>query len=306
VNKVTWGAINGKNDSAANLKAWIQALHDNLISAGLVQTADTGQLSISGISGVLSAGSYLAPLIYRFDDSLAGSSPVIIKLRPYAGNVGGSGSTLIGNVAISVGLGTDGAGNLVGANTGEFNFFNNAGGFAASIQSVETLSYAIHSEGRFGLCFGIGALQSPAPNSFCLAFLDIARTTGGIAITRNAEIYDSNLTIAPSVMRIRKGYLHSVFNGWRQDLCYWAGGSDAATSAGSVQMQRTYRTAPSLEPDPSIALYWLSGVTTGDQFDLSVDGVTRNYVALGGNTSLGVDPVTNTNVVGIALLWDDL
>ena len=303
MNKVTWGAINGKNDSAANLKAWIQALHDNLIASGLVQTADTGQLSISGISAVLSAGSYLAPLIYRFDDSLAGSSPVIIKLRPYAGHMGGGGP--FGNVAISIGTGTDGAGNLAGANTGEFNFFNNSGGFAASIQSVETLSYAIHSEGRFGLCFGVGALFSTA-NSFCNAFLDIARTTGGIAITRNAAAYDSTTTIAPSVRRIRKGYLHSVFNGWRQDLCYWAGGSDAATSAGSVQMQRTYRTAPILEPDPSIALYWLSGVTTGDQFDLSVDGVTRNYVALGGNTSLGVDPVTNTNVVGIALLWDDL
>lgn len=303
MNKVTWGAINGKNDSAANLKAWIQALHDNLIASGLVQTADTGQLSISGISAVLLSGSYLAPLIYRFDDSLAGSSPVIIKLRPYAGYMGGGGP--FGNVAISIGTGTDGAGNLAGANTGEFNFYNSGGGSAASIQSVETLSYAIHSEGRFGLCFGIGALSSTA-NSFCNAFLDIARTTGGIAITRNAAAYDSGGTIAPSAMRIRKGYLHSVFNGWRQDLCYWAGGSDAATSAGSVQMQRTYRTAPSLEPDPSIALYWLSGVTAGDQFDLSVDGVTRNYVALGGNTSLGVDPVTNTNVVGIALLWDDL
>lgn len=304
MNKVTWGAINGKNDSSANLKAWIQALHDNLIASGLVQTADTGQLSISGISATLSAGSYLDPLIYRFDDALAGSSPVIIKLRPYAGSMGGGGP--FGNVAISIGTGTDGAGNLAGANTGEFNFFNYSFGLVASIQSVETLSYAIHSEGRFGLCFGIGALQSSAPSSFCLAFLDIARTTGGIAITRNAEAYNSGVTIAPSAMRIRKGYLHSVFNGWRQDLCYWAGGSDAATSAGAVQMQRTYRTAPNLEPDPSIALYWLSGVATGDQFDLSVDGVTRNYVALGGNTSLGVDPVTNTNVVGIALLWDDL
>ena len=158
MNKVTWGAINGKNDSAANLKAWIQALHDNLIASGLVQTADTGQLSISGISATLSAGSYLAPLIYRFDDALAGSSPVIIKLRPYAGYFGTASPW--GNVAISIGTATDGAGGLTGPNTGEFNFYNSSVGTVATLATADTQSYAMHSEGRFALCLGVGAWRS--------------------------------------------------------------------------------------------------------------------------------------------------
>lgn len=303
MNKVTWGALNTKNDTAANLKAWIQALHDNLLAAGLVQTADTGQLSISGISAVLSAGSYLAPLIYRFDDSLAGSSPVIIKLRPYAGYF--STDPPRGNVAISVGTGTDGAGNLTGPNTGEFNFYNSSSGNGATFATADTQSYAMHSEGRFALCLGVGAYTSTY-NGFCMAFLDVARTASGLAIARNPAAYNSNTVVAPSSMRIQKGYLHSVMGAWRQDLSYWAGGSDAATSSGAVQMQRTYRLTPSIQPDPALALYWAPNVTAGDQFDLSVDGVTRNYIALGDGTGLIADPITNANPPGIALLWDDL
>lgn len=303
MNKVTWGVLNANNDTAANLKAWIQALHNNLISAGMVQTADTGQLSISGISAVILAGSYLAPLIYRFDDSLAGSSPVIIKLRPYAGYFGTASPW--GNVAISIGTATDGAGNLTGPNTGEFNFYNSGSGNAATFATVDTQSYAMHSEGRFALCLGVGAYASTY-NGFCMAFLDVARTPAGLAIARNPAAYNSGSVVAPAVMRIQKGYLYTVMGAWRQDLSYWAGGSDAATSSGAVQMQRTYRLTPSIQPDPALALYWAPNVTTGDQFALSVDGVTRNYIAMGSGTGLIADPITNANPPGIALLWDDL
>ncbi len=302
MNKVTWGALNAKNDTAANLKAWIQALHDNLIAAGLVQTSDTGQLNISGISAVISSGSYLSPLLYRFDDTLAGTSPVIIKIRPYGGLYG---ATSFANIAISIGMATDGAGVLTGANTGEFNFYNSSGGNAATLATVDTQSYAMHSEGRFALCLGVGAYAS-AYNGFCMAFLDVARTPAGLAIARNPAAYNSGSVVAPAVMRIQKGYLHSVMAAWHQDLSYWAGGSDAATSGGAVQMQRTYRLTPSIQPDPALALYWAPNVTTGDQFALSVDGVTRNYIALGGETGLIADPITNANPPGIALLWDDL
>ena len=303
MNKITWAAGNGLNDSVANLKAWLQALHDNLIAAGLVQTADTGQLSISAISATLIAGSYLAPLLYRFDDAEAASSPIIIKIRPFAGCFGSSSA--FGGVAVTVGRATDGAGNITGVNTGEFNFYNSSNGAVGSLPRLSSQSYVIHSNGRFSMLLGVGWTSSDV-NSFCMLFLDINRTAGGIIITSNASPYDPGNIVSHASMRIRKARLDTIFRGWRQDLCYWAGGADAPTAGGAVQMQRTYRLAPDLEADPSLALYWASSVTTGDQFALSVDGVSRNYIAVGNATCLVVDPITNTNVVGVALLWGDL
>ncbi|HHG5001630.1 TPA: hypothetical protein ACPWGV_004942 [Pseudomonas aeruginosa] len=312
MNKVSWGEVNARVDSAASFKQWIQSMHDNILACGLVQTADTGQLDIAGISAVPAAGAYAGYLIYKFADSLASSKPVFIKLRPYVGQAGGS-TYLFGNVAVTVGFSTDGAGTMTGINTAEFNFYNSSSGSVRAFTSGATTSYAIHSEGRFALCLGINAYANNVPNNFCMLFLDVTRTldangeptTDGVVVTRNGVPYYSNSTVGPAEMRPAKALLNTTMGAWNQALTPFVGGQDAATAGGNTQIQRTYRLVPALVPDPALTLFWSAAITAGDEYDIAVDGITRHYIALSVNTGLVADAATARGA-GFGMLWGDL
>ncbi|MFU4018073.1 hypothetical protein ACM7D9_03465 [Pseudomonas aeruginosa] len=311
MDKVSWGEVNGRVDSAAAFKQWIQSMHNAILTAGLVQTADTGQLEIAGISGVPSAGDYAGYLVYRFDDSLAASKPVFIKLRPYVGQGGGS-TSLIGNVAATVGFSTDGAGNMSGINTGEFNFYNSGFGAVRSFTTGATTSYAIHSEGRFALVLGINCYYN-SYNNFSMLYLDVTRTldsageptTDGVVVTRNGVAYDSSSTIGPAAMRPAKALLKTTMGAWNQALTPFVGGQDAATAGGNTQIQRTYRLVPALVPDPALTLFWAAAFTAGDEYDIAVDGITRHYIALSVNAGLVAD-AASARGAGFGMLWGDL
>ena len=309
MNKVKWSALNCRTDTVQNFKSWLQALHDNIVSAGLVQTSDTGQIDIANISAVPAAEQYAGYLVYRFNDSLSASRPVIVKFRPYCGYYGTTETPFVGNLAVSIGFATDGAGNIVLQQSGEFNYFNNSNYAVRTINAVATPSYAIHSEGRFALCFGVNAYYGTYYYGPAL-FLDVTRTldgnglpsTEGVIVTRNQVPY-TGLSDAPGTV-IQKGLLNTSMGAWNALLSPWAGGIAAATAGGSVQMQRTYRLTPSLAVDPSLALYWGSSVTTEDEFDLSVDGIQRHYIAIGSHAGMRAD--ASNSGVGFAMLWGSL
>ncbi len=309
MNKVKWASLNCRTDTVEMFKSWLQALHDNIIAAGLVQTSDTGQIDIANISAVPDAGQYAGYLVYRFNDSLSASSPVIVKFRPYCGYYGTASTPYVGNVAVSIGFETDEAGNLTLQQSGEFNYFNDGLNAVRTINTVATPSYAIHSEGRFALCFGVNAYYGTYYYGPAL-FLDVTRTldgnglpsTEGVIVTRNQVPYTGVTNIPGTV--IQKGLLNTSMGAWNALLSPWVGGNAAATAGGSVQMQRTYRLTPALTADPSLALYWGASVTSEDEFNLSVDGIQRNYMAIGSHVGMRAD--TSNSGVGFAMLWGDL
>lgn len=309
--KVSWGEVNGRVDSVAAFKQWIQSMHNNILAAGLVQAADTGQLDIASISSVPAAGGYAGYLIYGFNDSLSGVKPVFIKLRPYVGQMGGP-SYLAGNVAVTVGFSTDGAGAMTGVNTGEFNFYDNVSGAVRQFTNGGTTSHAIHSEGRFAIALGIHCYYNTY-NPFTMLYLDVTRTldaaglptADGVVVTRNGVAYYQFTTKGPNELRPAKVLLSTAMGTWNQTLTPFVGGQYASTAGGNTLIQRTYRLAPSLEPDPSMTLYWGSSVTAGDEYDVAVDGISRHYKALGTNSGLVADPATALGA-GFGMLWGDL
>lgn len=307
--KATWGE-NCTIASVAAAKAWIQAMHTNLLACGLVQTTDTGQLDIASISAIPATGGYFGSLLYRFNDTKQSDKPVIIKLRPYVGSYGGANSA---GLAVTIGFATDGAGNITGSNSGEFNVFNSGTGTQRSEPGVSTPCYAIHGEGHFSMLLHLGRVQAAAAKQFPLVYLGIARTmdssgsftSDGVYISRLPVAYEANTNIGPSTMRLQKARLDSALSTWRQDLSPWVGGADAASANGKTQLQRTYLMKPAIVSDPIIATYWAASIVTGDELDISVDGVTRHYLAIGANAGLVADTV-NANSVGFAMLWGDL
>jgi hypothetical protein len=97
--------INCAPDSStlANWKAWAKGLSDAIVALGWTRTADTGQVDWATVAVVPTAGNFVYE-VFQATDSLAGTAPIFVKLE----------YTLNG-IAVTVGLGSNGAGVLVSA-----------------------------------------------------------------------------------------------------------------------------------------------------------------------------------------------
>lgn len=102
---------NWRTDTAADLRSWAQAVHDALVAAGLVQTADTGQANLATITSSGSPNSASGYEIFRFNDTLQATAPIFIKVEYGGGNQAGNSNP---GMWITVGTGTNGAGTITG------------------------------------------------------------------------------------------------------------------------------------------------------------------------------------------------
>lgn len=101
--------IIGGASYVAGFRSFLTAIFNALASQGLVQTSDTGQLDPAAATWPALNYTSAGYTIWRFNDSLAATKPVYIKLEF------GRGSTDSSYCAwATVGTGSDGAGNITG------------------------------------------------------------------------------------------------------------------------------------------------------------------------------------------------
>lgn len=96
---------------------WINRTHNNLIAAGLLQTADTGQVvGVSGATATPSTSTFHGYRVYELNDAFSGTVPVYIRLEFRSINASSGGTIRAPQLTVGVGFATDGAGNLQDAN----------------------------------------------------------------------------------------------------------------------------------------------------------------------------------------------
>lgn len=147
-----------------NWRTWAPALHAALTGAGLVQTADTGQMNPAS-AGLPISNTDAGYLIYRFNDSLQGTNPVFLRVMP------GHGTNGYTRLRITVGQGSNGAGTITGQ-TATITCGSQANGAASSSSSVN--DYACHTEGA--ACY-FGRVGQADAKTFMHGF-SISRTRG--------------------------------------------------------------------------------------------------------------------------------
>jgi hypothetical protein len=89
-------------------RAWITWVRDALVSSGWVQTSDTGQIDPAAVA-FPATGAFSGPLLFRMNDALQATFPVIMKIEPGQGNTAGTTTA-----KISLGSATNGAGVFTG------------------------------------------------------------------------------------------------------------------------------------------------------------------------------------------------
>lgn len=104
----TWAHVD-----SPSFRLWGSKLSAALQACGLLQTADTGQINWTTVAYSNTASFSSGYEIYQFTDELQATSPVFIRIDYGTGNQPGV-ATGSPSIWVTVGTGTDGAGNLTG------------------------------------------------------------------------------------------------------------------------------------------------------------------------------------------------
>lgn len=105
-------ALQMTNSTDPLWRAWVQFVDDVFVaSGGWVNTADTGQMTISTSLHPTIANTIVGYRIYRMADALQATAPLFVKCS-YGSSAAAANSP---QVTIALGTGTDGAGNITGS-----------------------------------------------------------------------------------------------------------------------------------------------------------------------------------------------
>ena len=300
--------------TAANYREVCQELHDKLIEAGLVATADTGQLDFSSIASLTSSMIY-GYRTYKFDDGLA--FPVYLKIRF------GTGGNIVGNnlvpwnLRISIGLGTNGAGGLTQATAEYLVGAVGALYLDTSKAGLSLTSLICMTDGFLGVSWKQGAIQgstsAPATvDGVPLASFFICRdtddsgapTADGVSLVVIAPggILTDNYGGAPLVVHLRND--GDVIASSRASIAY---GSDVVSTVnGKIPLfpMYTFTPAPRRLAQLLIAVRLPGSGLVNDELDSrSVGTELRHFIAM--KSVWPADVFTNqSSRACIAMLWE--
>jgi hypothetical protein len=297
--KTTWSTPVDHSSDAA-FRAWGSELSGRLATAGLVQTADTGQINWTTVTrpGALTYAGYE---IWRFDDALQSAAPVFLKIE-YGTSNNATGPAM----RITVGTGTNGAGTLTGLFTSARNAHTQALLLAGS-SSTNFPSYATHSPGFFGLAWKLNASSGSLTTSgFCVMRsvnnIGVPTSDGIMLVTCGASNQDTSAADASQINVAASTVLNTLDGA---DIGLIPGRITSSLVGLDPQIFLTWQALPKMRPNVGLATYIKSEIADGTEFDVALVGSTpRHYVAVG-NALRRCAYRGSSVVVGAALLWED-
>lgn len=278
-------ALTYSNSSDATFRAWASGVSAALQACGLVKTTDTGQIDFATVLTSTAADQVRGYEIFRFSDSLQATRPVFIKVEY------GSGASVASSPGmwVSVGTGTDGAGNLTGntsrqkvasltAAAGALTTFvsgsSNRIGFAVYTSHFGTFMIE-RSKDDFGVDTGdfIVFAWKSAAGTASKGSVVVPHPSVSLAVVSIAQL----MAPAPGVSGLAGNALgiYPVFPWW-------------------------YR---SLNPMLTNMTYWAIDLVAGTPLQVTVYGQARTYMPLGTNGAPYWDCMANANNVAM-MLWE--
>jgi hypothetical protein len=170
------------NNTDANFRIWGKFFSDSLTSAGIVQTSDTGQINWATVTAPAAINTKQGYEIRRFADTLQATKPVYIKFSFGSGGAAGRPS-----VWVTIGTGSDGAGNITSVLMAETQFTTAGVGTTADYKHVFS-----GDTDRFVMCWG----YTPANSSVQCLFLSLERTKDSSNVNNSDGVLFSACTVA--------------------------------------------------------------------------------------------------------------
>ena len=312
-------------DDLTAWKALFKDVHDNLIAAGLVQTATAGQLDISAVAALPADGSYAGFIEYGFDDSLQATAPVVIKLEYGCdieglinGGNGHDGRTPRIRVTISFA-----GGSVV------FGCPQTVSGYASSASTSAPTKYGTaylcHNKdvGFLGYVYGTGTRGTYDTRSYpygrylgATLAMFVARSSmaDGTPTGNGLMVYYPGLDAGQGDYYLwTNGILNNAYSSYinstgavstSRDLAIRIDRNNNSIVGGEIQTQQVFSRTPQLTPWPWIVSYNYADIVEGVEFDLQVfTGPKTHFITVGRETSISVDPLVGQRA-SIAMLWE--
>lgn len=260
------GNVSPSNSSDAYFRAWGKWISDCFSAFGWVQTADTGQANWTTILAPTTTWTSQGYEIWRMADALQATAPVFLKIE-----YGSAGTATYPWIRLTVGTGSDGAGNLTGV------VFTGTQIYPASQSATAYPSYASGASNRI-------AVQMTRSSSMHFLFT--------VERTHDAAGADTNVGVMV--------FWQLTSSGWGSRESHFSGSNPASYAAWN---QSQFPPSGSGAMSPDIHVYPIRCWTPGESFpsmnlvayvatdftDLSTysitgyDGVSRTYLAIGGS-----------------------
>lgn len=328
---VMLGATLSAITDSATLRLWMQSIRTGLAGAGMVQTADTGQVDNTTVAASGVNDFVYGYEIWRFNDTLQATAPLFIKLE-YANTSPGSGSLVNcgPRLYITVGKGSNGAGtisnillprqltgNVANANGGS-NSTSPIDGFASTGPDkamCALMPWSMSTSSglqKAAPCFIVERSRDSAGDptvdglSVIWQQLDQTISTGAAPTSSNGPPMTAAIAYATAIRTT--GRLPVLLPRKINAVDLGAGGSLALSAISPVFPHPMY--APGIVPwQPIGSLSWVDD--PGGLFTARVSGADREYrsIPLGlpyGGWGVAYDPAgwnAFSNYVGAAVLW---
>lgn len=175
------------NTTDADFRQWGKAISDGIAAVGLIKVADTGTVNWATVVKPASNNSAAGFEIWRFNDPLQDTAPVFIKLE-----YGCQQHLLIPGTWVTVGRGSDGAGNVTGVLAPRRQTQANTAGTTLTASALLIEPIYISSDGS-SLC--VVPRTSAAANASRVGVVIVDRSrdsagaptaTGGVVLTEGA------------------------------------------------------------------------------------------------------------------------
>lgn len=260
------------HNDTAGFRAWVSELIGMLTAAGLTRTSDTGQIDTTTVTlpSMNTLGGYT---MWRFNDALQATAPVFIKLE-----FGTSSSTTTPVTYVTVGPGTDGAGNLTGVHVPR-RFVTNAPAGITSVGITPYQSYVCYFEGALGVCFKQGAMQgSGGPTLIGFALSRPIDASG--AWTAEGITYVDVGTLSAHYA-VAFGYATSYAPGQNTYHTFTPYQPSSSVSGSTYQVYRTFGMYPAYRTLGGVFGGLATEIGVGNVLTVALEGsVTRNYISL--------------------------
>lgn len=262
--------------SDANFRGWAQAVHDALIACGLIQTSDTGQLTISTATSP-SASAFAGYEVFRFDDAAQATDPIVIKVE-YGKGTNANRAAL----RITIGSSTDGAGTV--SNSTQWTVQN------GTTPGTTGRVAACHDDD--GIFWVWCSLNAESPSTFTSFFVAVerARDVETNALLGSGAIITTAQSGASSAAPIGSG--QSRFGGvWATGVSYI--GAPPPTN-NKIRLSSGFSTQYSMAPMRSFFVGRTGNFSAGDSGTVDVVGTAMTYARLTGSppySSSGVEAV---------------
>jgi hypothetical protein len=292
----TWSTTNTCTTDA-EFRALIVELQGKFSAVGLVQTSDTGQINTSTVAKPTVNNTAAGYDIWRFNDTTQSTAPLYIKLE-----YGVTGTVTLFGMWITIGSGTDGAGNLTGVTTTRRQTSPSSGSPSVSTWT----SYLCYKDGFLGLVWKAGGMGSSiGQNVFA-----ISRTcdgsgawsaTGAVLYTRNTVLANTAL---PVVQAVRFASTATSYTQSTGGFCLVPHAS-IVTSSGNNPIYLHWMPSPDMVPVLGMCTHVTSQISLGTFTATLVGTTARTYLTMGATAlGFGYGAENGTTQYCNAMLWE--